>query len=113
MDTYVSRTIDIDVADGADQFFTFRNMTKYSTIDIQINWDTLDALDGTIEFQESNDGVVYNKVATLDTNMDVATDSVLLQNSTLNTRAVRIVFDFGTAATGTVEVIATAKAGGE
>ena len=108
-DIYTSSTITIDVADGSPQYWIFNNMSKYSNIAVQISWYSLSAADGNIKFQESIDGAVFNDVAALDTNMDVVTDSVTLQHTTLNARAIKILFDMGTAVTGVITIDAIAS----
>lgn len=108
-DIYQSSTITIDVADGTPQYWIFNNMSKYSNIAAQISWDTLSDVDGTITFQESINGAPFNDVAALATNMDVATDSVTLQHTTLNARAIKILFDMGSAVTGVITIDALAS----
>ena len=40
-DVYISRVVNIDVADGSPQYFTFNNLDKYKTIDVHFCMDKL------------------------------------------------------------------------
>lgn len=109
MSDLFEKTIILDVADGFIQYANIPNVSKYQSVEIQIEWDTIDKTDGNVLIQESINAIDWDDVPTLGDDLDTASGSDSFQHRDFGGKHLRAAFDFGTAVSGAVYVSVMAK----
>ena len=85
------------------QWWVFRNLSKYESIEVNFEWEGLNAIDGRVYLQEGIQAHdLFVDIAGLTENLDAVAGQGALQHSDFGNVDARFMVDFGTANVGTL-----------
>lgn len=107
--TFLKATLLSSASAASNQTSTAFGEARYKYLSVQFVATGLDAADGIIKLQDSNDGTNFNDISGATITVAAGTSSNMIRYTAFTAEKIRVVWTKGSNTTGTISVIAIFK----